>query len=318
MLVGAGWAGARHDGYLGSRVGPHGRVRGHGLLLAETPAVIGTSAHPGRGTGLPAHQPGRHLHGLLPEPRRPRHVLLFPRIPAEAFEFGTTNLDTAERLQTLVMVMSDLDLGMNVWISPKYRYPEAPMDRGKVLSSNSSGAEPLVGPLQGCGRRQYRLAHAARHPSSRGLVCFTRHRPRRWPPTASGPRIGRTTCCACAGSSTAQLCHPPVVGAPEGAQFGIIGHGSNHPAIAERVTSCAARASRQLSAAAGPADQRHRARLHACLRQGLRGREQLRRSDAPNPAVEEPVCGGQLVSVSRCNGMPLTAEWIAEQIQKGL
>ncbi len=53
----------------------------------------------------------------------------------EAFEFGWRAFDLAERLQTLIFVLSDLDLGMNVWMGKPFEYPDQPMDRGKVLTA---------------------------------------------------------------------------------------------------------------------------------------------------------------------------------------
>jgi 2-oxoglutarate ferredoxin oxidoreductase subunit alpha len=63
-----------------------------------------------------------------------KHPMLLPCSPGECFEHAMTAFDLAERLQTPVFVMSDLDIGMNNWVAEDFPYPEAPMDRGKVLS----------------------------------------------------------------------------------------------------------------------------------------------------------------------------------------
>jgi 2-oxoglutarate ferredoxin oxidoreductase subunit alpha len=63
-----------------------------------------------------------------------KHILLFPNSVAECYEFAGEAFNLAERLQTPVFVMSDLDLGMNNWMSEPFTYPEKPMDRGKILS----------------------------------------------------------------------------------------------------------------------------------------------------------------------------------------
>jgi 2-oxoglutarate ferredoxin oxidoreductase subunit alpha len=60
-------------------------------------------------------------------------VLLLPASAEECYEMAMSAFDLAERLQTLVYVMSDLDLGMNTWMSPPFAYPVKPIDRGKVL-----------------------------------------------------------------------------------------------------------------------------------------------------------------------------------------
>jgi 2-oxoglutarate/2-oxoacid ferredoxin oxidoreductase subunit alpha len=62
-----------------------------------------------------------------------QHVILFPGSVQECFEFGWKALDLAERLQTAVFVLSDLDLGMNQWMTKPFEYPDVPLDRGKVL-----------------------------------------------------------------------------------------------------------------------------------------------------------------------------------------
>ncbi len=72
-----------------------------------------------------------------------RHIILFPATPAECFEFAGTAFDLAERLQTPVFVLSDLDLGMNYWISDKFSVSRQAIDRGKVL--DAEGPRPNLG-----------------------------------------------------------------------------------------------------------------------------------------------------------------------------
>jgi 2-oxoglutarate ferredoxin oxidoreductase subunit alpha len=64
-----------------------------------------------------------------------KHIVLLPGSVKECFEFGYGAFDLAERLQTPVFVLSDLDLGMNNWMSEKFIYPDKPLDRGKVLTA---------------------------------------------------------------------------------------------------------------------------------------------------------------------------------------
>ena len=64
-----------------------------------------------------------------------KHVVLLPGSVKECFEFGYAAFDLAERLQTPVFVLSDLDLGMNNWMSEPFAYPDKPLDRGKVLTA---------------------------------------------------------------------------------------------------------------------------------------------------------------------------------------
>src|SRR5438552_2214226 len=136
MVLGASWAGARA---MTTTSGP-------GLSLmteftgyayyAEIPAVIWDIQRIGPSTGLPTRTSQADLlsvaflsHGDT------KHVMLFPATVEDCYELGLKAFDLAERLQTPVFVMSDLDLGMNVWMSDPFRYPEKPWDRGKVLDA---------------------------------------------------------------------------------------------------------------------------------------------------------------------------------------
>ena len=84
--------------------------------------------------------------------------------------------DLAEQFQTPVFVMSDLDLGMNNWMSDPFKYPEKPINRGKVLTQGGSRRARRVRALQGRRRRRHSVPHAARHRSS-GRVRISRAAP---------------------------------------------------------------------------------------------------------------------------------------------
>ncbi len=134
MAIGGGWAGLRS---MTSTSGPGLSLMTEFIGLAyysEIPVVIWNVQRVGPSTGMPTRTAQGDIistyylgHGDT------EHILLFPSNPAECFEFGWRSFDIAERLQTPVFVMSDLDLGMNQWISEKYEYPNKEMDRGKVL-----------------------------------------------------------------------------------------------------------------------------------------------------------------------------------------
>lgn len=136
IVIGASWAGARA---MTSTSGPGLSLMAEfaGLgYFAEIPAVVWDIQRVGPSTGLPTRTAqsdiltAYHLsHGDT------QHVCLLPGSVAECFEFGYRAFDLAERLQTLVFVLSDLDLGMNMWMSEPFAYPDQPMDRGKLLSA---------------------------------------------------------------------------------------------------------------------------------------------------------------------------------------
>lgn len=136
MVAGAGWAGARA---LTATSGPGISLMAEtaGMMyFAEIPGVIWNIQRAGPSTGLPTRtQQGDVLTCAMLSHGDTHHPLLFPATPKECFEMAQTAFDLAERLQTLVFVMSDLDLGMNHWICDEITYPTKPFDRGKVLNA---------------------------------------------------------------------------------------------------------------------------------------------------------------------------------------
>src|SRR5438552_9590550 len=110
---------------------------------AEIPAVIWDIQRIGPSTGLPTRTSQadiQFVHGLSHGDTR--HPILFPSSVEDCFTFAMKAFDLAERLQTPVFVLSDLDLGMNMWMSDPFAYPEKPWDRGKVLSAEQLAALP--------------------------------------------------------------------------------------------------------------------------------------------------------------------------------
>src|SRR5437588_2363659 len=135
MVIGAGWAGARA---MTTTSGPGISLMSEfaGLsYYAEIPAVVWDIQRVGPSTGLPTRTSQADIlstaflsHGDT------RHIMLFPSSPHECFEIAMEAFNLAEQFQTIVFVMSDLDLGMNNWMSDPFKYPETPINRGKVLS----------------------------------------------------------------------------------------------------------------------------------------------------------------------------------------
>src|SRR5574341_79530 len=136
MVLGAGWAGARA---MTSTSGPGLSLMAEfaGMAYyAEIPAVIWDIQRVGPSTGLPTRtSQGDVLFAHYMGHGDTRHVCLLPANLKEAFECGWQAFDLAERLQSVVFVLSDLDLGMNLWMSEPFDYPDQPMDRGKVLDA---------------------------------------------------------------------------------------------------------------------------------------------------------------------------------------
>jgi 2-oxoglutarate ferredoxin oxidoreductase subunit alpha len=136
MVLGAGWAGARS---MTATSGP-----GFSLMTefcglgyyAEIPGVIINVQRAGPSTGLPTRtQQADLLMTAFLSHGDTKHPILFPGSVKECFELTQEAFDLAERLQTPVFVLTDLDLGMNNWVSESFDYPSKPLDRGKVLTA---------------------------------------------------------------------------------------------------------------------------------------------------------------------------------------
>ena len=136
MVLGAGWNGARaFTPTSGPGISLMNEFIGFGYY-AEIPAVIFDVQRVGPSTGMPTRtQQGDLLLCAYASHGDTRHVLLFPADPAECFQFAVQAFDLAERLQTPVMVLSDLDIGMNDWMVPKQRWDAGYVpDRGKLYT----------------------------------------------------------------------------------------------------------------------------------------------------------------------------------------
>jgi 2-oxoglutarate ferredoxin oxidoreductase subunit alpha len=134
MVIGAGWVGARSmTSTSGPGISLMGEFTGLGYY-AEVPAVIFDIQRVGPSTGLPTRTAqGDILSTAVLSHGDTKHPLLLPASVGECYSMALEAFDLAERLQTPVFVMSDLDLGMNNWMSDPFPYPDRPLDRGKVL-----------------------------------------------------------------------------------------------------------------------------------------------------------------------------------------
>jgi 2-oxoglutarate/2-oxoacid ferredoxin oxidoreductase subunit alpha len=136
MVVGAGWAGARA---MTSTSGPGISLMSEfaGLAYyAELPGVVFDIQRVGPSTGLPTRTAqGDILMTATLSHGDTRHILLMPSSVEECYAMSMDAFDLAERFQSIVFVMSDLDLGMNTWMSDPFKYPEKALDRGKVLDA---------------------------------------------------------------------------------------------------------------------------------------------------------------------------------------
>lgn len=136
MVLGASWAGARAmTTTSGPGISLMTEFVGFGYY-AEVPAVVWDIQRTGPSTGLPTRTSQSDvISSVFLSHGDTKHIVLLPADARDCYEFGMRSFDLAERFQTPVFVLSDLDLGMNVWMSDPFRYPEKPWDRGKVLGA---------------------------------------------------------------------------------------------------------------------------------------------------------------------------------------
>ena len=177
MVVGAGWNGARA---FTTTSGPGISLMNEFIGLAyfaEIPVTIIDVQRGGPSTGMPTRtQQSDILACAYASHGDTKHVLLFPEDPHECFEFAAQALDLADRLQTPIFVMTDLDIGMNQRLCAPFAWDDTRgYDRGKVMTAEELDVRQGVRALQGRRRRRHPVSHLSGHASGQGRVLHPRH-----------------------------------------------------------------------------------------------------------------------------------------------
>ncbi len=320
MAIGAGWSGLRA---MTSTSGPGLSLMTEFAGLAyytEVPVVVWDVQRIGPSTGLPTRTSQGDLsfvnymgHGDT------QQIILLPGGVDECFEFGWRAFDIAEQLQSPVFVLSDLDMGMNQWMSKPFAYPDKPMQRGKVLWEKDLAA------IKGNWGRYmdndgdgipYRTVPGNRHPASSYFLRGTGHdeqahyseEPDVW--MRMMERLKKKY-------ETARKYVPaPVVHSMKGAQAGIIAFGSTEAAVLE--------ARHQLATDhALPTDfMRVRALpLTDAVREFVEKYEEIFVVEMNRDGqmcqlltVQYPQYGYRLKPVALGDGLPASAKWVREGI----
>lgn len=236
MALGAGWAGARSmTSTSGPGISLMAEFAGFGYFT-EIPTVIFDVQRVGPSTGLPTRTSQADLMSTyLLSHGDTKHPVLLPGSVAECFEMAVEAFNLAERLQQPIFVLSDLDLGMNNWMSEPFKYPTTPMDRGKVLSKED--LEKLGGfarykDVDGDGI-PYRTIPGTEHPKAAYFTRGSGHNEEALYSERSSDyvklmnRLNKKT-------ETARAIVPrPVVDKVSGAKVGIIAFGSSDFAVEE-------------------------------------------------------------------------------------
>ncbi len=321
MAIGAGWGGLRA---MTSTSGPGISLMSEFAGLAyhtEIPVVVWDVQRIGPSTGMPT----RTAQGDVTEVYFLSHgdtqnVILFPGSVKECFEFGWRAFDIAERLQMPVFVLSDLDLGMNQWMTKPFEYPDAPMDRGKVLweadLEKLNGSWARYRDVDGDGV-PYRTVPGNRHPSASWFARGTGHDEyTRYSEDADTwehnmLRIKKKY-------ETARTLVPkPVIRNSKGATIGIIAFGSTEAAVEE--------ARELLKQDGGPKTDFLRLRALPCTAEVfsfIKKHERVYIVEANRDGQLRQILtmvvphdqAGKFRSVCHSDGLPLTASWVKDAI----
>ncbi len=320
MIIGAGFAGLRS---MTATSGPGLSLMTEyaGLAYyAEVPCVIWDVQRVGPSTGLPTRTAQGDMnmayylgHGDT------QNILLIPGSVTECFEFGWKSFDLAERLQTPIFVMSDLDFGMNQWMTKKFEYPEIPMDRGKVLWE-----EDIERLKETWGRYAdvdndgipYRTVPGNLHPLSAYLARGTGHddkahyseEPEVW--EAGMMRLKKKF------NLARDIVPAPVIESEKDAKIGIIAYGSTDPAVQEARALCKQK---------GITMDYMRLRaipFNNDVKKFIENHEknyvvEVNRDGQIHQILqlEYPEQAHKLISIAHCDGLPLSARWIKQAIE---
>jgi 2-oxoglutarate ferredoxin oxidoreductase subunit alpha len=317
MVIGAGWAGARAmTATSGPGISLMTEFAGLGYF-AEVPAVIWDVQRIGPSTGMPTRTAqGDVMSTYFLGHGDTANILLFPATVSECFEFGYKAFDLAEQLQTPVFVMSDLDLGMNTWASDPFEYPKQPMKRGKVLSEKDVGESGFARFLDIDGDGiTYRTFPGNEHPLAAYLSRGTGHNREGFYSEGSDDWEDNMERLSRKFETARKMVPEPMVEEVEEAEIGFIAFGSTLPAVEEvraklsdqSITSSFMRI-RSLPFSENVRDfiQRYQ-RLYVI---------ELNRDGQMHKllSMEYPELAEKTYSLSRSDGLPLTASWILDNL----
>lgn len=320
MAIGAGWSGLRA---MTSTSGPGISLMTEFVGLAyyaELPVVIWDVQRVGPSTGLPTRtSQGDILSTYFLGHGDTENILLLPGSAQECFEFGWKAFDIAERMQTPVFVMSDLDLGMNQWMTKPFEYPDRPFDRGKILWE-----EDLEKLTERWGRYKdvdgdgipYRTVPGNKSPQSAWFVRGTGHTEyakysedsQVWEDNMARLKVKF--------ESAKQYMPEPELAETKGAEIGIVAYGSSDSAVLEARDILAEEGlkSNYLRLRAVPFTEATRkfVETHRTIYVVEMNRDgQMQK--LLNLAF--PEFGEKLISLTKHDGLPLSAAWLSGAIQ---
>jgi len=322
MIIGGGWAGARSmTSTSGAGISLMGEFVGL-AYFAEIPIVIWNVQRMGPSTGLPTRTSQGDLNqAYYLSQGDTKHIILLPNSPHECFEFGWKAFDVAERMQTPVFVLSDLDIGQNHWMGKPFNYPDTPMDRGKLLWEEDF--EKFVEENGDWGRYKdidgdgipYRTVAGNRAEGSTYFKRGTGHNPFAEYSENADVWLANMDRLSLKQKTARQYVPDSIVDNMEDTKVGIIAYGSTDPAIIE---------ARDMLAAKGLKTNYLRLRalpFTETIENFVRENDEIFIVEMNHDgqlreimSAEMPTESEKFVSVNLNSGLSLTAEWIKDQI----
>jgi 2-oxoglutarate ferredoxin oxidoreductase subunit alpha len=324
IVVGAGWNGARA---FTATSGPGISLMQEfcGLAyFAEIPAVIFDVQRAGPSTGMPTRtQQGDIINTAYASHGDTKHVLLFPENPAETFEFSALSFDLAERLQTPIFVMIDLEIGMNQHLCEPLKWDDARRyDRGKIMTAADLEAGREFGrylDVDGDGIPYRTLAGT--HPTKGSYFTRGTSRDRYARYTEEGDAYADNMQRLLRKFETAKHLVPRPVArtADKPTKYGVIYYGSTAPAMDEAIEMLTARGNRldvlRIRAFPFHQDVPDFITAHDSVFVVEQNRDAQLRSLIVNECALDPV---RLVPILHYDGTPITARYIARAIGEHL
>lgn len=319
MVLGAGWAGARSmTSTSGPGISLMAEFSGLGYF-AEIPAVIWDVQRMGPATGLPTRvSQGDILKAYWLGHGDTKHVILLPGDPFECFEMGWRAFDLAERLQTPVFVLSDLDIGMNQWMCKPFEYPTEDMDRGKVLTAEQ------IAEMKGFARYKdvdgdgigWRTLPGTNHPLASYFTRGSGHNERAQLSERSEDWEHNMERLTRKFETARALVPAPQIDIVEGAEIGIVCFGSTTPAVEEARELLARKGVKtsMLRLRALPMNQQ----VHDFIGAHKRTFVVEMNTDAQLASLltlHAPEFATRLVRTNNNSGLPVSAAWLIKRIE---
>ncbi len=319
MVVGAGWAGSRA---MTATSGPGISLMSEAIGLmyfAEIPGLIWDVQRMGPSTGLPTRtSQGDVLAAAFCSHGDTKHPIFFPATPTECFEFAGLAFDLAEQAQTPVFVLSDLDIGMNFWMTDRFEYPAQPYNRGKVL--NKEELEKVEAFARYADRDgdgiPYRTLPGTEHDKAAYFTRGTGHTPEAKYSEDSENYQNLMNRLTKKWQTIKTLVPAPVIDKKPGAKAGLIYYGSSDIVIEEVLDYLSNETVSTLRLKAYP--------FHKDVLSFVESHEKIivieqnqQGQMAELLRMEFPQFANKIVSETNCDGMPLCPEVVAENLNQG-